>query len=90
MSFAWSKKLRQVAPAPPTVIIQPEIVEEVEQVVTIPTVDDKISVEEHKNGECLVSSCKEDNEVGRGKEEVNGQEVVQTRVEDCKDELQEE
>lgn len=89
MSFAWSKKLRQTAPAPPTVIIQPEIVE-VEQVVIIPTVDDKISVEEHKNGECLVSSCKEDNEVGRREEEVNGQEVVQTCVEDGKDELQEE
>jgi hypothetical protein len=86
MSFAWSKKLRQIAPAPPTVIIQPEV----EQVVIIPTVDDKISVEEHKNGECLVSSCKEDNEVGRGKEEVNGEEVVLPCVEDSKDELQEE
>ena len=86
MSFAWSKKLRQIAPAPPTVIIQPEV----EQVVNIPTVDDKISVEEHKNGECLVSSCKEDNEVGRGEEEVNGEEVVQTCIEDSKDELQEE
>jgi hypothetical protein len=86
MSFAWSKKLRQIAPAPPTVIIQPEV----EQVVIIPTVDDKISVEEHKNGECLVSSGKEDNEVGRGEEEVNGEEVVLPCIEDSKDELQEE
>ena len=79
MSFAWSKKLRQVAPAPPEI--------EVEQIVVIPTVDDKISVEEHKNGECLVSSREKDDEVGGGQEEVNGEEVVLPCVEDSQEEL---
>lgn len=88
MPFPWSKKLRQIAPAPSSVP-EPQVTE-VEQVVVIPTVDDKISVEEHKNGECLVSSCEEDNEVRRGEEEVAGEEVVLPCVEDSKDELQEE
>lgn len=84
MPFPWSKKLRQVAPEP---VVQ---IEEVVQSVVLPVVDDKISVEEHKNGECVVSSCKEDNEVGRGEEEVNGQEVVLPCIEDSEVKLQEE
>ena len=85
-SFIWSKKVKQV--------IQPQVkieapVQEV-QLPVLETKEDKISVIEHKNGECLVSSCEKDNAFGSGQEEVNGQEVVLPCIENSEGELQEE
>lgn len=86
MSFIWTKKVKQV--------IQPQVsVEPPAQEVQLPVLEvkeDKISDIEHKNGECVVSSCEENNEVGIIKEEVNGQEVVLPCVEDSKVVIQEE
>ncbi len=73
MPFPWSKKVARVIPETvPTYSVDTEVVEqivlpeipstEVIQIVDIPTVDDKISVEEHKNGEQVVDARKEDDE----------------------------
>lgn len=70
MSFAWSRKVARVVPAPPQSI---EVIEaplaaqvmldiEVPQTVTIPTVDDKISDIEHTNGEQVADARQEDAE----------------------------
>lgn len=86
MPLIWTKKVRQ--------IIQPQpVIENVEQRVQLPVYEvkeDKISVTEHKNGKCLVSSGEEDNALRSREEEVNGQEVVLPCIEDSKVELQEE
>ena len=86
MSFIWTKKVKQV--------IQPQVkIEATAQEVQLPVLEvkeDKISVIEHKNGECVVSSCEEDNAFRSGEEEVNGKEVVLPCVEDGEGELQEE
>lgn len=89
MSFIWTKKIKQAT--------QPQVVIEVvqQQQLQLPvyepvSVEDKISVTEHKNGKCLVSSREEDNAFGSREEEVDGQEVVLPCVEDSKVELQEE
>ena len=100
MPFPWSNKVNRVAPAAPPSspesLIQtvdvPEVTVEVIQVIEIPTVDDKISSIEHKNGECLADARKEDdedNEVqgdlqegGRPQESDHGGEEVVARVED--------
>jgi hypothetical protein len=50
---------------------------------------DKISLIEHKNGKCLVSSCKEDDAFGIWKEEGDGQEVVLPCIKNGEGELQE-
>lgn len=70
MSFAWSKKVVRVVPAPPPQepVTQPE--PEPIQIVELPVVDDKISPIEHKNGECLVSARKEDDEADEVKGDV--------------------
>jgi len=57
MAFVWSRKFAKPVQLQAPVAVQ----EETLQVVTVPEYD-KISVEEHKDGECVVSSCKEDNE----------------------------
>lgn len=92
MSFAWSKKVVRVVPAPPPqeLVNQPE--PELVQVVELPVVDDKISSIEHKNGECLVSARKEDDEADEVKGDVcqgegsgtgdQGSEEDMARVED--------
>jgi hypothetical protein len=54
MSFVWSRRFVKPSRVVP-------IQEESVQVTTVPEYD-KISVEEHKDGERLVSTCKEDNE----------------------------
>jgi hypothetical protein len=97
MPFPWSNKLSRVSPvAPPSSPeVQPVSVSEpieVAQTVEIPTVDDKISSIEHKNGECLVSPREEDDEAhevegelqegGRAEESDHGGEEVVARVED--------
>lgn len=75
MPLPWSKKMVQVAPNQ-QVTIETEVVQtatlpvvplpspepEVVQIVELPMVDDKISVIEHKNGEQVVDSRKEDDE----------------------------
>jgi hypothetical protein len=99
MSFAWSRKVARVIPAgPPSsleqstqTIVTPEVIEIIQQV-KIPTVDDKISSIEHKNGESLADACKEDDEDdevqgdlqegGRAEESDYGSEEVVARVED--------
>ncbi len=61
MSFPWSKKMIRVLPAPPPspeVPTEPEVV----QIVVLPEVRDKISGIEHKNGEQVDCSRKEDDE----------------------------
>jgi hypothetical protein len=59
MSFIWSRKF--VKP----VEVQPQTELETIQVITIQEYD-KISVEEHKDGECLVSTLKEDGKTDEG------------------------
>jgi hypothetical protein len=54
MAFIWSRKFVK-----PSQVVPVE--QETIQVITIQECD-KISVEEHKDGERLVSSCKEDDE----------------------------
>lgn len=79
MSFIWTRKLAQQ-----TAVLTKEEAP-IEQAIEIPIYKpelDKISVTEHKNGECLASSREEDDEVGGGEEEVDGQEVVLPRTED--------
>jgi len=79
MSFPWSKKVSQVVPitqpeqpkpeeVTPQQQPQPDAPVEIEltQTVELPVVDDKISSIEHKNGECLVSTCKKDDEAHEG------------------------
>ncbi len=58
MAFVWSRKFAKSAKIVP-------IEEETIQVITIQEYD-KISVEEHKDGERMVSSCKKDNEANEG------------------------
>jgi hypothetical protein len=64
MPFPWSNKVKRVIPiTTPPPPVEPEVASpEVVQVVELPTVDDKISVEEHKNGEQVVDARKEDDE----------------------------
>ncbi len=62
MAFIWSRKFAKSAKIVP-------IEEETIQVITIQEYD-KISVEEHKDGERLVSSCKEDDEANEVKGDV--------------------
>jgi hypothetical protein len=64
MPFPWSKKVVRVIPiTTPPPPVEPEVASpEVVQVVVLPMVDDKISVEEHKNGEQVVDARKEDDE----------------------------
>lgn len=64
MPFPWSKKVARVIPTVQVVQVTSEtpIVEEKAQEVVLPTIDDKISVLEHKNGECLVDAREEDDE----------------------------
>lgn len=91
MSFPWSKKFVRVAQTPQPEVVQqvqvpvapppapaPAPVEEVVQVVEIPEVDDKISVEEHKHGEQVVDARQEDNE----DDEVEGELQEGGRVEE--------
>ena len=83
MSFIWTRKLAertQSAVSTPTKE-EPPTEQAIEMPVYKPELD-KISVTEHKNGECLASSREEDDEVGGGEEEVDGQEVVLPRTED--------
>ena len=61
MPFPWSKNINRVIPAQQP-IFDPEPQPEVVQTIQLPTVDDKISSIEHKNGECLADSRKEDDE----------------------------
>ena len=81
MSFIWTRKV-----ARPQIVTSVEIPAVVDvQTVEVPAYTaepDKISVTEHKNGECLASSREEDDAFGGGEEEVNGQEVVLPRAED--------
>lgn len=56
MAFVWSRRFVK-----PVQIQAPAVQEESVQVITIAEYD-KISVEEHKDGERVVSSCKEDDE----------------------------
>lgn len=56
MSFVWSRRF-----AKPTQVVTSTVSQETVQVISLPEYD-KISVEEHKDGERVVSSCKEDNE----------------------------
>ena len=84
MQFIWARKLTRVQQ---TQIITSAEVPAIVQVqhVDVPVYtseSDKISCIEHKNGECLASSRKEDDAFGGGKEEVDGQEVVLPRAED--------
>lgn len=62
MPFIWSRKFVKPSQVVP-------IEEETIQVITIQEYD-KISVEEHKDGERLVSSCKEDDEANEVKGDV--------------------
>lgn len=75
VEISWLKKVKKVVPA--VVVSEPVVSEivyapnafpdtEVVQTVEIPTVDDKISTIEHKNGEQMVDSREEDNEVRGG------------------------
>jgi hypothetical protein len=96
MPFPWSAKVNRVIPAAPpsSPEVQVLVAEPVEvaQTVELPTVDDKISPIEHKNGECLVSAREEDDEAhevegelqegGRPEESDHGGEEVVARVED--------
>ncbi len=93
MPFPWSTKTRRVIPIPePVQVEQPVQVPELVQIVELPVVDDKISSIEHKNGESLVDSRKEDDEAhevqgglqegGRTEEGDCGSEEVMARVED--------
>ncbi len=75
MSFIWSRKVKQ------TIQPQHQVKSQV-QVSILELKEDKISVEEHKNGESLVISCEGDNEVGEREEGINGQEVVLPCIED--------
>jgi hypothetical protein len=88
MSFIWTRKVSRVQP-----IQTSEVSSVVElQIAVLPAYTpelDKISVIEHKNGECLVSSCEEDDAFGGGEEEVDGQEVVLPCVEDGEGVVQE-
>lgn len=87
MPFPWSNKVSRVIPTSKPVQV-PEFVE----IVELPVVDDKISSIEHKNGESLVDSRKEDDEThevqgdlqegGRTEEGDCGSEEVLARVED--------
>ena len=91
MSFIWTRKVAKVQPI--QIVTSAEVPSVVEvQEVKIPSYPpelDKISVIEHKNGECLANSRKEDDAFGGGEEEVNGQEVVLTRPEDGEGVVQE-
>jgi hypothetical protein len=58
MPFPWSKKSIRVSPVSEPQ--QPKT--EVTQIVVLPTLDDKISSIEHKNGEQVADARKEDNE----------------------------
>jgi len=91
MSFIWTRKMAKVRPA--QIITSAEVAAVVEiQEVKLPSYtpeSDKISVIEHKNGECLASSREEDDAFRGGEEEVDGQEVVLPRTEDSKGDLQE-
>jgi len=62
MSFLWSKKFVKVVPA-----IQ-VLSEEIVQKIDLPTIHDKISSIEHKNGEQMVNARQKDDE----KHEVQG------------------
>ena len=64
MSFPWTKKMNKVIPAQQVIVVEkkPVTEAEVEQVVVLPVVDDKISVIEHKNGEQVVIAREEDDE----------------------------
>jgi hypothetical protein len=55
MPFAWSKRVVRVIPITTTEA-------EVTQIVVLPTLYDKISPIEHKNGEQVASARKEDDE----------------------------
>jgi hypothetical protein len=68
--------MRQVAPAP--------LVIETVEVVILPSIDDKISVVEHKNGEdeCLENTGEQDNESREREESINGSEMVSSCIED--------
>jgi len=87
MPFPWSNKVSRVIPTSKPVQV-PEFVE----IVELPVVDDKISSIEHKNGESLVDSRKEDDEAhevqgdlqegGRAEEGDRGSEEVVARSED--------
>ena len=81
MSFAWSKKF------------QPQVqIEETVQEVNMPVYEanqDKISVTEHKNGKCLVSSREKNNAFGSREEEINGKEMVLPCIKDGEGILQE-
>jgi hypothetical protein len=91
MSFIWTRKIGKVRPI--QVVMSSEVLSVLDiQEVRVPSYrleSDKISCIEHKNGECLASSCKEDDAFGGGEEEVDGQEVVLSRTEDGKVVLQE-
>lgn len=77
MPFPWSKKYNRVIP-----VSQPEV----PQIVELPTLDDKISSIEHKNGERLDNSRQKDDEAhevkgvlqegGRAEESDHGGEEV--------------
>jgi hypothetical protein len=91
MSFIWTRKFTKVAPTPVITSAEVRAVIEIQEV-KVPSYTpepDKISVIEHKNGECLVSSREEDDAFGGGQEEVHGQEVVLPRAEDSEGVLQE-
>jgi Rieske Fe-S protein len=64
MPFPWSKKINRVIPVTTSVLpIEIDVSSsEVVQVVELPMINDKISVEEHKNGEQVVDARKEDDE----------------------------
>lgn len=91
MQFIWAKKIARlqqtqiVSSAEVSAVVQ---VQEV-QLPVYTSDSDKISGIEHKNGECLASSRKEDDAFGGGKEEVDGQEVVLPCAEDGEGVLQE-
>ena len=91
MSFIWTRKVAKVQPV--QIITSAEVPAVVEvQKVDVPSYTpepDKISGIEHKNGECLASSRKEDDAFGGGEEEVNGQEVVLPCAEDGEGVVQE-
>lgn len=94
MSFIWTRKIAKpqvVTSAEVSAVVEVQTVEIPAAPATwaVPASEvkdasesDKISGIEHKNGECLASSRKEDDAFGGGEEEVDGQEVVLPRAED--------
>ena len=81
MSYIWTRKIQnQLHPG-----VQPQVYETIQEV-DLPVYSpnqDKISHIEHKNGKCLVSSCKENDAFGSREEEIHGEEVVLSCIKDC-------